>query len=824
MKLPRCLALAFACVPLALQAQNVVFNDAITGDSLEPANYPAVTATTTGWEIASSKAAPAPTNGSGLQFNMVSTSSGFIESQALFAPAAAPVQLLPGTFIELTGVFTPTNVMVHASDVLNVGLFNAGSSGPLNGMQNSGLSSTATTLASGGAAGWQGYNAYIAFTAGTSKMDTRAAQTSTNNTNQDLVVGPQSTTAGYDAPAPASIIQSTAAVAALVNGNTYTLDYKLSLAANGTTLTATYNIYNGAGITGSGANTLVTGYTGTISGATLLTTAFNGMSLGWRADASLVSDLNFSSLVVNTTGGAPWFITEPLASSTVSTGSTLTLSAVVGGTVTTFQWQKSTDGGVTFANINAAANPSAATTALSISGVQNSDAGTYRLIVTNAAGSTTSTPAVVNVTSGAVPPSIASNPIGTTVTVGGSYTFSVTANGTSPLSYQWNQSTDGGVTFNPVAGATNSTYAISPVGLANAGVYTVTVTNIAGSVTSNPATLNVVQPPSISVQPAGTTLAIGASYTLSVTASGTPPPTFQWYLNGSPIIGATSSTFKINSASGASAGEYTVVISNSAGANVTSAVAAIAVLSPSLVSTAVTPATGALGLNPDTRLTVTFNQPVSVGLTGQINIFDAANPSAPVDTIDLIAGTALMNSLRAGGTASTQLLAVQNKTIGGLTNFNYYPVTVSGNTAAIYPRNNVLVYGHSYFVTVDPGVFTDGTGLSFPDSAAAPPGPSPTKAAGPAAGTTALLVAADGSGDFFDRAGRPRFHSRPATPRRPRSRSIPAPTSSRSTSPASMRSPSSGRTGRGPLSFTPTTTRLTTSPAPTIAWSSRPTT
>ena len=145
------LALALLCLPLALRAQNTVFNDSIGGDSLEPATYPAVTATTTGWQVEASKNVPAPTNGSGLQFNMVSTSSGFIEQQALFA--ATPVKLLPGTFIELTGVFVPTNVLVKASDVLNVGLFNSGGVAPINGMQNTGLTNAATTFAAGGASG-----------------------------------------------------------------------------------------------------------------------------------------------------------------------------------------------------------------------------------------------------------------------------------------------------------------------------------------------------------------------------------------------------------------------------------------------------------------------------------------------------------------------------------------------------------------------------------------------------------------------------------------------------------------------------------------------
>ncbi|WP_420148567.1 PQQ-dependent sugar dehydrogenase [Spirosoma sp.] len=80
-------------------------------------------------------------------------------------------------------------------------------------------------------------------------------------------------------------------------------------------------------------------------------------------------------------------------------------------------------------------------------------------------------------------PNIVSHPTSTTVFQGQSASFSVTATGTAPLSYQWQK---GGIN---IQGATSSTYTIASTVAADAGQYRVIVSNSSGSVTSNPATL-----------------------------------------------------------------------------------------------------------------------------------------------------------------------------------------------------------------------------------------------------------------------------------------------------------------------------------------------
>jgi hypothetical protein len=86
--------------------------------------------------------------------------------------------------------------------------------------------------------------------------------------------------------------------------------------------------------------------------------------------------------------------------------------------------------------------------------------------------------------------------------------------------------------------------------------------------------------PVIDASPTSAALAPGANLTLSVDATvGYPAATYQWYRGVTPIAGATSASHSIVGASAADVGDYTVVLTNSAG-TATSAVATIAVSSP----------------------------------------------------------------------------------------------------------------------------------------------------------------------------------------------------------------------------------------------------
>ena len=79
------------------------------------------------------------------------------------------------------------------------------------------------------------------------------------------------------------------------------------------------------------------------------------------------------------------------------------------------------------------------------------------------------------------------------------------------------------------------------------------------------------------MQPVSQTIGVGSNFTVSVTASGNPAVAYQWRTNGTPIIGATASSYLVNGAQTNNSGNYDVVITNSIG-SITSSVAAISVV------------------------------------------------------------------------------------------------------------------------------------------------------------------------------------------------------------------------------------------------------
>jgi hypothetical protein len=103
---------------------------------------------------------------------------------------------------------------------------------------------------------------------------------------------------------------------------------------------------------------------------------------------------------------------------------------------------------------------------------------------------------------------------------------------------------------------------ISPVSTADAGNYYCVVTNSCGNATSTTVSLTVNSNVTITSQSSSQTLCEGSSPTLSVTANGTAPITYQWYNNSGLITGATNNTYSINSIDTSDAGNYYCVATN----------------------------------------------------------------------------------------------------------------------------------------------------------------------------------------------------------------------------------------------------------------------
>jgi hypothetical protein len=161
------------------------------------------------------------------------------------------------------------------------------------------------------------------------------------------------------------------------------------------------------------------------------------------------------------------------------------------------------------------------------------------------------------------PPTILTAPEYQVVNAGESASFSVTASGSSPLSFQWQ--------FNGanLPGQTNSTLSIPYALPASAGSYTVVVINPYGSVTSAPpAVLDVQYPdyPTILTEPAATrSVQVGGTVEFNVLALGDAPLTYQWQMNGSNMAGATSSALILSDVTELQDGYYVAAVSNNEG-------------------------------------------------------------------------------------------------------------------------------------------------------------------------------------------------------------------------------------------------------------------
>jgi len=342
-----------------------------------------------------------------------------------------------------------------------------------------------------------------------------------------------------------------------------------------------------------------------------------------------------ATLTVTATAVAPSITTQPQSQSVTVGGSANFVVIATGSAPISYQWQK---GGVAVSGATNATFP--------LNGVQSTDAGNYTVVVTNGAGTVTSSVATLTVNAAPVAPSISAQPQNTSVTVGSAATLTVTASGAAPLSYQWQK---GGTA---IAGATSASYAIASAQTSDAGSYSVVVSNSVGSVMSSAATLTVnaaAVAPSITTQPQSVTVTVGGSASFTVTASGTAPMSYQWRKGGTAIAGATSSNYTIPSSQTPDAGSFTVVVSNSTG-SVTSAAATLTV-NPAPTAPTIT--------TQPTSETVATGHAVSFSIAASSSL--AATYQWSVSTDGGATWTPLQDNANYSGTA-TSTLTVKNAT------------------------------------------------------------------------------------------------------------------------------------------------------------------
>ena len=280
-------------------------------------------------------------------------------------------------------------------------------------------------------------------------------------------------------PANETVMVGQAATFSVVAGGTAPLSYQWQK--------------NGANIGGATSSSYTTSAAATAdNGATFAVVISN-------AAGSATS--NPAKLTVNAANVTPIIEAQP-ASQTVTAGQTATFSVVASGTAPlSYQWQKNG------ANISGAtaASYTTPTTATADNG------STFQVVVSNTAGSVTSSAATLTVNPAAVAPTITTQPANQTVTAGQTATFAVVASGTAPLSYQWQKSGAN------ISGATSASYTTpATTSTDNGSTFQVVVSNTAGSITSSAATLTVnpaVVAPTITTQPANQTVTVGQTAT-----------------------------------------------------------------------------------------------------------------------------------------------------------------------------------------------------------------------------------------------------------------------------------------------------------------------
>jgi alpha-tubulin suppressor-like RCC1 family protein/formiminotetrahydrofolate cyclodeaminase len=252
-----------------------------------------------------------------------------------------------------------------------------------------------------------------------------------------------------------------------------------------------------------------------------------------------------SKAAVLTVQRAP-VVTKQPASVTVEEGQNAVFESTASGFPTpTVQWQTSSNGGSTWANVAGATSNQ-----LTVTSAKTTSSGhQYRAVFKNAAATATSEAATLTVQKA---PAVTKQPTGQTVNEGQAATFEAAASGFPAPTVQWELSTDGGGSWNAIAGATSNTLTIASAKLSeNGNQYRAVFTNAAAKATSNAALLTVHVPPTVTQNPTSKTVEAGESVSFEAAATGSPAPTVQWEVstNGggswSQISGATATTLTI---------------------------------------------------------------------------------------------------------------------------------------------------------------------------------------------------------------------------------------------------------------------------------------
>ena len=335
-------------------------------------------------------------------------------------------------------------------------------------------------------------------------------------------------------------------------------------------------------------------------------------------------------LTVDATRSAPFFTAKTVPDQTVAAGDAANLSVPVNGTPPfTLQWWYRGTSGYSYEI------PGATDATWPIASATVGDMGQYFLKATNAYGSIYSPSFGLIVT-------YSPRPNTQSISVG------QTANLTVPTSdavrsYQWYQG-ESGDTSKPMSGAVGASFTTPPLTVTTN--YWVRVTgpdSVAMSATSTVQVVSSPVAPAILTQPQPQTANAGTNVTFSIAASGTVPLSYQWRKGGTAIAGATNATLTLANVAATDAGNYSVVVSNTAG-SVTSAAATLTVNGTRLsaISCRAVVGTGGDVLIPGIIIGGTGSKQVIVRASGPALIFQGVTGTLAQPQLSLYSGSTVI--------------------------------------------------------------------------------------------------------------------------------------------------------------------------------------
>jgi hypothetical protein len=217
----------------------------------------------------------------------------------------------------------------------------------------------------------------------------------------------------------------------------------------------------------------------------------------------------------------PGISSQPVNVAT-NVGATVFFTVGTTGSQLSYQWYLN--------NVALTNNPTSQSNVLELDNVSTNDAGNYRVVITNALGSVTSSVATLAV---AGAPAITLQPASTSVVVNNNVSFTASVSGADPLVYQWYFYSGTNAPIDSLPDGTNASYTVWSAQANNAGNYFLIVTNGFGSVTSSVAVLTVQTPPLFSAQPANVVTATNRAVSFVAKANGATPMRATWWRTGS---------------------------------------------------------------------------------------------------------------------------------------------------------------------------------------------------------------------------------------------------------------------------------------------------